>query len=119
MHGARRFGSRRKAQTASGDARTVKRSSKWGMPPHPALSPPGGEGWKEELLFKAARTRSAVRGNWVTGAPAARETAFMTAAGVGVIAGSPMPLAPKGPRPWPDSRSTVMTGGASSVVGIL
>src|SRR5262249_60581143 len=70
-----------------------------------ALSPNGDEGWKEELLFRAARIRSAVRGNWVTGAPAARETAFMTAAGGGGMAGSPKPLGPQGPRPRPPSRS--------------
>ena len=69
--------------------------------------------------MRAARTRSAVIGNWVSGERAARDTAFITAAGVGVMAGSPIPLAPKGPRPWPDSSRIVMISGASSVVGIL
>ena len=66
-----------------------------------------------------ASTRSAVMGNSVTGRPTARATAFITAAGVGVIAGSPMPLAPNGPRPLPDSIRMVSTAGESSVVGIL
>src|SRR5881409_3544077 len=55
--------------------------------------PDGGEGFFEaDWLLRAARTRSAVMGNWVSSARAARETAFITAAGVGVMAGSPMPL---------------------------
>src|SRR5713101_5281177 len=63
-----------------------------------------------------ASTRSGVIGSSVTRRPRARDTAFITAAGVGVMAGSPIPLAPKGPRPFPDSIMTVSTAGESSVV---
>src|SRR6516162_3547364 len=45
MQGARRLGSRRKAQTASGEALTVKRSSKWGTgAPSPCPLPIRGRG---------------------------------------------------------------------------
>src|ERR1700730_14449707 len=45
MHGARRFGSRRKAQTVSREALTVKRCSKWGkLAPSPYPLPRWGRG---------------------------------------------------------------------------
>src|SRR5438093_3459364 len=65
------------------------------------------------------RTRSAVIGSSVTRSPIAEDTAFMTAAGVGVMAGSPIPLAPNGPSPFPDSSRMASIAGTSRVVGIL
>ena len=57
--------------------------------------------WRTLASVSRASTRSAVSGSSVTRRPTARDTAFITAAGVGVIAGSPMPLAPKGPARCP------------------
>src|SRR5712691_11782440 len=111
---------RRTEWSPQGESAKAKRSEvqttasdwiQWGE----AATPPRSYPLARSLLS----TRSAVSGSSVTRRPMARDTAFMTAAGVGVIAGSPMPLAPKGPRPVPDSNRMVSTAGASSVVGIL
>ena len=41
--------------------------------------------------FRAARTRSGVKGTWVTRAPVASKTALARAAATGTTGGSPMP----------------------------
>src|SRR4030095_13014166 len=105
-HRATRFGSRSRSQTASGAALTVNSSSKSGM---------GYAGFERN----AASTRSDVIGSSVIRGPSALERALATAAMLGVMAGSPSPLAPNGPSPSPDSSSTVAISGASSEVGIL
>src|SRR5439155_20338463 len=64
----------------------------------------------------ASRTLSGVTGSWRGRAP----TASAIAAGItpigGPIGGSPMPRAPKGPRPSPDSRTIVSISGTSVAV---
>src|SRR5581483_11261081 len=67
----------------------------------------------------AARTRSAVIGRRVTGAPMASATALAMAAAVGTCGVSPMPLALKGPGPVSTFTLIVSRAGTSGIVGSL
>ena len=68
--------------------------------------------------FKAANTLSGVSGSPNTRTPMALATALAAAGAAGVSDGSPIPFAPNGPRPVPDSRMIAFVVGRSHAVGI-
>jgi hypothetical protein len=70
------------------------------------------------VRLRHSRTRSGVIGKLAGLTPRASWIALATAAAGGPIGGSPMPRAPNGPIPSPDSRITTSISGTSVAVGI-
>jgi hypothetical protein len=78
-----------------------------------------GEGVHGHPALRAARTRSGVRGRLRTGVPRALKTAPAIAAAVGIVAGSPMPMAPVLLAPVWTSVKTMSIAGMSLAPAIL
>src|ERR1035438_444663 len=68
-------------------ARVFREGAKVGW----GLGPDAGPGYLAGTRFRASRTRSGVKGTWVTRAPVASKTALARAAATGTTGGSPMP----------------------------